>query len=341
MPFAGTGAKGSRRGRARASLRAVQSRRLQVSAVVAALAVLPALATAFGALGSRVWLLDLCAHMTAQCAFALVAAGLALLFARRWLWCALLAPFVLLACLRTAPLFVGRAGARPSGSAERVLRLASVNLRFDNDDHAAVLAMLRSEPFDVIAVTEMTKAWLSALQALNADYPHYRGWPGTCFGIGLWSRYPLQDAQVLPLGSPVWPAIRAVVLAPQGACTLLVVHAPRPGLSGQADTDFRDRALAAIPRLLEKAARPRIVIGDCNDTRWSGAFGSLLSATGLADSADGRGWQPSWPTSLPSLLRIPIDQCLIEPTVAVLRRRLGPDVGSDHLPLFVDLELPQ
>jgi endonuclease/exonuclease/phosphatase (EEP) superfamily protein YafD len=311
-----------------------------VSAIVAALAVLPALATAFGALGSRVWLLDLCAHTTAQCALALAGAELALLFARRWLWCALLAPFALLACLRTAPLFVGRAGASPTRSAERVLRLASLNLRFDNDDHAAVLAALRSEPFDVIAVSEMTKAWLSALQGLNADYPHYVGWPDSCFGIGLWSRHPLREPAVIPLGHAATPGIKTIVLAPQGTYTLLVVHAPRPGLTGQAETEERDRTLAAIPRVLGKAPRPRIVIGDCNDTRWSGAFADLLASTGLADTADGRGWQPTWPTSLPSPLRIPIDHCLIEPTVAVLRRRLGPDVGSDHLPLFLDVELP-
>jgi endonuclease/exonuclease/phosphatase (EEP) superfamily protein YafD len=311
-----------------------------VSAIVAALAVLPALAVAFGALGSRVWLLDLCAHTTAQCAFALAVAELALLFARRWLWCALLAPFALLACLRTAPLFVGSAGARPSRAPGRVLRLASINLRFDNDDHAAVLAALRSEPFDVIAVNEMTRVWRAALHPLDADYPHHLDWPASTFGIGLWSRYPLKEAEVIPLGSAVTPAIRAVVLAPQGTFTLLAVHPSRPGLTGQSDTDLRDLALAAIPRVLGKAVRPRIVLGDCNDTRWSGAFGDLLSATGLADTADGRGWQPSWPVALPSLLRIPIDQCLIEPTVAVHRRRLGPDVGSDHLPLFVDLELP-
>src|SRR5262245_53494475 len=166
--------------------------------------------------------------MTAQCAFALAFAELALLFARRWLWCALLAPFALLACLRTAPLFVGRGGARPSGAAERVLRLASINLRFDNDDHAAVLRALRSESFDVIAVSEMTRAWLSALQALNADYPHYVGWPDSCFGIGLWSRHPLRDPAVIPLGHAATPGIKTVVMAPQGPYTLLVVHAPRP-----------------------------------------------------------------------------------------------------------------
>jgi endonuclease/exonuclease/phosphatase (EEP) superfamily protein YafD len=36
-------------------------------------------------------------------------------------------------------------------------------------------------------------------------------------------------------------------------------------------------------------------------------------------------------------LRLPIDHILIGPGLAVLDRRLGPDTGSDHLPVVADL----
>jgi len=60
----------------------------------------------------------------------------------------------------------------------------------------------------------------------------------------------------------------------------------------------------------------------------------------LPDSRAGRGIQPSWPASLPAALRIPIDHCLVSPGIAVVGRQLGPQVGSHHLPVIVDLAVP-
>jgi endonuclease/exonuclease/phosphatase (EEP) superfamily protein YafD len=34
-------------------------------------------------------------------------------------------------------------------------------------------------------------------------------------------------------------------------------------------------------------------------------------------------------------LRVPIDNCLVSPDVAVLERRYGEDAGSDHFPLII------
>jgi endonuclease/exonuclease/phosphatase (EEP) superfamily protein YafD len=40
------------------------------------------------------------------------------------------------------------------------------------------------------------------------------------------------------------------------------------------------------------------------------------------------------------LFSIPIDHCFISPSIAVTDVRTGPDVGSDHRPIIVDLRLP-
>jgi len=44
----------------------------------------------------------------------------------------------------------------------------------------------------------------------------------------------------------------------------------------------------------------------------------------------------SWPT-WSSLLRVPLDNCLVSSRVVVTAHRDGPDIGSDHRPLVVDL----
>ena len=72
---------------------------------------------------------------------------------------------------------------------------------------------------------------------------------------------------------------------------------------------------------------------------WSLPLRRLIRQTGLRDSALGFGVQPTWPAGM-LLARIQIDQCLVSEDLKVVRRDVGPDVGSDHLPLVVELALP-
>jgi endonuclease/exonuclease/phosphatase family metal-dependent hydrolase len=37
---------------------------------------------------------------------------------------------------------------------------------------------------------------------------------------------------------------------------------------------------------------------------------------------------------------IPIDHCLVSPDIDVLRMRTGRNIGSDHLPIIVDMTIP-
>ena len=60
----------------------------------------------------------------------------------------------------------------------------------------------------------------------------------------------------------------------------------------------------------------------------------LAGTTGLCDTR--ASYQGSYPTSS-ALVRIPIDHVLVSCDVGVHDREIGPDVGSDHLPVVVDL----
>jgi endonuclease/exonuclease/phosphatase (EEP) superfamily protein YafD len=80
-------------------------------------------------------------------------------------------------------------------------------------------------------------------------------------------------------------------------------------------------------------SRPAIC-GDLNSVPWSSSFRHLASAGDLTDSNRGHWLEGSWP-SWGRLLRVPIDNCLLSHGVAVLERRYGEDVGSDHFPLII------
>jgi endonuclease/exonuclease/phosphatase (EEP) superfamily protein YafD len=90
-------------------------------------------------------------------------------------------------------------------------------------------------------------------------------------------------------------------------------------------------------------------MGDLNITMWSPYYRRFVSKTGLWNTRQGSGILPTWrpvkirfwrlPSALSWLLALPIDHCLVSPAIAVPQIRPGPDVGSDHLPLIVDLRL--
>lgn len=71
-------------------------------------------------------------------------------------------------------------------------------------------------------------------------------------------------------------------------------------------------------------------------TPWGQPFRELLSRTGLQDTERDFGLQRSYPMLLQV---IPIDHCLVSSHFVALDRHLGPNVGSDHYPLIVELAL--
>src|SRR5262249_10954958 len=102
----------------------------------------------------------------------------------------------------------------------------------------------------------------------------------------------------------------------------------------------RNRELAALAQLASRTPAPLVLMGDLNTTSWSPYFQDLVRDSGLVDSRRGFGVCATWP-ALPMPARIPIDHCLVSPDITVLNRRVGPEVGSDHRGILIDLALPR
>jgi len=58
----------------------------------------------------------------------------------------------------------------------------------------------------------------------------------------------------------------------------------------------------------------------------------------LVNSQNGFGLAATWPTSLPISL-IPLDHMLHSDSLTTVAREVGPDLGSDHKPLTVEVAL--
>ena len=94
--------------------------------------------------------------------------------------------------------------------------------------------------------------------------------------------------------------------------------------------------MKALAQIVAERPGPLVAVGDFNSTAWSPYFSDLLNQTRLHDARLGFGLQPTWPTRQ-ILLRIPIDHALVSEEVTVHDFRAGPDVGSDHFPVILDL----
>ena len=218
------------------------------------------------------------------------------------------------------------------------LRLLLFNVFTDNLNSAAVLELVRRETPDVVILQEIDDRWAAEVQGLEAILPHSKVITRTDnFGIGLWSRLPLARAEEIAFGDYELPSIHASVQVAGREITLVATH-PMPPASAAGFAE-RNAQLSMIAALVQRSAAPAIVIGDLNTTMWSPYFAKLLRESGLADARKGFGILPTWPAGAP-VLRIPLDHCLASPSLRVMGIRTGQAIGSDHLPLIVDLWIP-
>jgi endonuclease/exonuclease/phosphatase (EEP) superfamily protein YafD len=217
------------------------------------------------------------------------------------------------------------------------LRLLVANVEYGNHDYGRLARLVDETDPDLIALTELTPAWVHGLKSALHDYPFRRLAPEEgAYGAGLYSRVDLDESRVVQLPAGGSPSVVATVAigARQAAVVVTHVHTPFAG-------DRRTRQLHALARELRGLGKPAVVCGDFNAVPWSQPIYDLAEDADLRSVYGRFGLAATWPANSSRLFRIPLDNCLLGEQVAVADRRVGPDIGSDHLPLIVDLALKQ
>jgi endonuclease/exonuclease/phosphatase (EEP) superfamily protein YafD len=278
------------------------------------------------------WVADLVCHLQEPALGAtLLALGVAAVGNRR-----LALALALLAALELIPLvrYSLPNPVRPDPGSSARLRVLMANVLWDNFMFDDLAELIRRERPDVVGLVEYTPTMMWGLADVRREYSYRLEAPAGASGLALWFRKPpLSLDPPQRLGREGWPSLHATFAFAGRTCHLWLVH-PRSPLK-------RDRRhagnpeLAALGERARNAGDSRIIIGDLNSTDGSAHFRDLLRVTGLRDSRLGFGRQPSWPTM--GYYRIAIDHALVSDDLAVVDRRLGPKVGSDHFPLILDL----
>jgi endonuclease/exonuclease/phosphatase (EEP) superfamily protein YafD len=188
----------------------------------------------------------------------------------------------------------------------------------------------------VIVLEEVDAAWVSALRPALESYPYrHEALRDDNFGVAVYSRLPLRAARTLMLGDAVVPTVEALITAAGRPLTVIGTH-PLPPVSIQW-MNLRNQQLQLLARHLAARDEPALLLGDLNITAWARAFSDFLAVSGLRETRSGFGLHPTWPSPMPGWLRIPIDHVLASEELVTRRSYVGPDVGSDHRPVVVDL----
>lgn len=238
-------------------------------------------------------------------------------------------------------------------SASPKLKLMHINLfGYLNHRKELVIDAIKNTDPDIIDLVEYTIPWKRELESAGV----FRRYPYRVTGhadIGLYSKVPLRHTRLTYAVPTQRGASQANILAEfnlnHQPVTILVGHPSSP--TQPSHLAWQQASFHQWEKERSRLGKNLLLVGDLNTAPWSVEFKQLLAKTGLRDSQRGFGLQPSWPTFIPFPiitrgrailalpLGIPIDHVLISPNIQVLSRKTGPFVGSDHLPVTVELSL--
>ncbi|WP_109506699.1 endonuclease/exonuclease/phosphatase family protein [Nocardioides speluncae] len=220
------------------------------------------------------------------------------------------------------------------GGGSHDLRVVSHNVDAGNADHDGTVQELLAADADVVALEELDEDAKSAYQGgLDEDFEH-NVTRGT---VGLWSRFPISDAEDIDVGFGWTRAMRAKVKTPEGEVAVYVAHLASVRVGSEGFTaDQRNRTIKLLGAQIAADPVKRVVLlGDLNGTVNDRSLAPITAGMRSAQGAAGHGFGFSWPARFPMAR---IDHILVrgvEPADAWVL----PRTGSDHRPVAADLRL--
>lgn len=313
-----------------------------LSGTVAAL-----VATVIGFCGDWHWYADLFAHFRPQYVIGFALVGTILLLRRRWKTAGLALAGIVINLTVMWPHAVqseiALSSSSPSATAvsHAKVRVVSFNLLQGNEHLEAAERFLRECDADVIILQEVTPETATMLRRCEPIYPDQfiRGKKDSK-GTALLTRLPVKNLRFEPApGEELIGANIGEFTAPNGQLfTILGVHSHKPtSAKGAAGQDKYFDWLAERITTLRQSGTSLVVAGDFNATPWSRSFKRFTAASPLLDTSRGVLFGATWNVWSPQ--RLLIDHVFVSPEWRLLGREVGPEAGSDHRPLIVDLAL--
>ena len=291
--------------------------------------------TLVGALQLHFWIPDLASPFFVQYLVFQMIFLIFLVFKRKKLQGLAVLPFVIICLYKIIPSYFPPSEQVANSQAFPRVSFLQMNVNAKNTQYERLVESVNYYQPDVVLFEEVTEQCFEALKEKLPDtYRVVQAQPQSDnFGIAIFSKIKAFESRLIPLGYLKLPAVSAVFEKDGKKIEVLGVHTVPPLVRDY----FIERNLACDEMvLLRKKGMDRFVLmGDLNNTIWSAYFKDLLKNSGLKDSSQGFGIQPTWHAHI-MILSIPIDHCLVSSHFQVLKRETGAANGSDHYPVYVE-----
>lgn len=230
------------------------------------------------------------------------------------------------------------------------VRIMTLNAAGSLEAFAELPALIREEEIDIVAVQECPRTILPVLGLLTGWHANLSG------GLCLLTHFPIRETAVMDRSAFEFAArsgyggsgnvVRLTLGTTLGELhfTNLHLETPRKGFEGvmqredvgslEANTRIRDAESRQAREWAEAEGVPFLVAGDFNTPVESRIYRRWWSDLANAFSEQGLGFGM---TRYNGWIRVRIDHVLTSPQLEVKRAVVGSDVGSDHLPVIVDV----
>ena len=213
------------------------------------------------------------------------------------------------------------------------LTVLNLNTWHAHGDVGRIEQYLATAPADVVVLSEFDAGRSTLIASLRHIYPyHVECTSEPPCSLALLSRLPLEasGSARIASGEPsfVWARINP---GHQGSTTIIGTQLNRPsGNPWRHEVEMRELA-----QFVRRIDGPLVLAGNLNTSPWSRSFRALRLATGLSPAGTLMPSWPAWPIALP---QVALDHIFVSPELAVSASGTGPAVGSDHLPVWAQLE---
>ncbi len=264
---------------------------------------------------------------------------------KRWLMAGC---FLFLAIISFIIIFDGLEKTPPVETANsKTYKIFQSNLLYKNANVDRFLSVLETEKPDIVILLEFTKNWRKPVLNnpwIKQEYPHVLTNDQTLehlSQLGILSRYPLTEIELQNLqhGADNWIMKARAQINERQSLEITTVHPYHPTNWWQTKQQTIFFNYLATTEAINKNPY-RIMAGDFNAPHWFKRFIHMKQSAQLKEfSPSGKSFLNTWPNSVPSFLRLPIDHFLFSQHIGIVNQKLGPDIGSDHYPIVTTITL--
>ena len=220
------------------------------------------------------------------------------------------------------------------------IKILASNVLMPNRHAECLLALMAEHQPDLLVTLESDLWWQTQLTPLEKEYPYTLQCPlDNLYGMHVYSRFPLEAAEIKYLVEPDVPSMHCLVILPSGnKIRTHFLHPAPPSPTENDSSSERDAELLAVANSIADATQPIIVAGDLNDVAWSNTTRLFRKVSGLRDPRIGRGMFNTFHAGY-WFIRWPLDHLFHSHHFRVITLKRLKLTGSDHFALLSHLEL--